>query len=130
MMKASQQLSSALVINKQYASMGLRGRSQVIDTLGASGLFSAKDIHIITGATLAAIGKAYKGEWVNRNNENWSIKTLDALVLIAVAYEDDESVSPVLVRRVMQWGTPLATIARLTQVPLSVLRESVYALES
>lgn len=100
----------------------------MVKALWASGLFNHKDIHIITGASIALISKMLDVKYErNPLNETWEIKTLDAMVLVAVSYEDDEHISPVLIRRIVQWGTSDRIIARFTGVPRQLIREAIFA---
>lgn len=123
MNKHSSVLGEAATIMQQYPHMNRDGKRSAIKSLAASGFFGAQDIHRMTGASIAQVTKVNGGAVPSRTP--FEPKTLDALTILAVGYEDDEQVSPVLVRRIVEWGTPLRSIARLTGVPLDILREAV-----
>jgi hypothetical protein len=54
--------------------------------------------------------------------KNFNPNTLDTLMLMAVAYEDDESVSPHLLRLCEENGTHIMAVSALTGIPIRALR--------
>jgi len=121
-MKTSSKLQDALFIYQQYQQMNKKHRRSAVERLASYG-YDAHEISKITG-----VSTNYAVRFTNRGGGFYKFNpsTLDALVLLAVRYEDDETVSGTLARRIVEWGTAVAEIARLCDIPLDVLREAVH----
>lgn len=102
----SKALARALEINKHYPYMDKKSKRSVFNELAAFG-FTPQDAAVIMKS------KALP----------WNIKTLDALVIIASRYNMDGYISPVLLPKVIQGGTPLRHVVRLTGIPIEELRD-------
>lgn len=104
--------SHKLTVARNYYTnppIGIKGKRSASQTLAAFGF----DDSFINGIIKFVI------------TPKFNHKTLDALMLIAVAYEAHQRVSPHLVRLTVQNGTPLSSVSRYTAVPIEELREAL-----
>jgi hypothetical protein len=64
--------------------------------------------------------------YLDEISSKFNPQTLDALGVVAVGYEDDQHISAVLVKRIVEWGTALTVVATLCGIPLEDLREAIH----
>jgi len=119
----SKALARAMEVQKHYPFMDKKSRRSALKELAAFG-FGGQDISILTGATLEYVRGVIGGEnW--GHGSKWNVKTLDAMYYMALAYENDGDVSATLVKLTVENGTPLRSVARLTDIPIEVLRNGL-----
>lgn len=123
----SKALARAMEVNKHYPFMDKKSRRSALKELAAFG-FNYLDITVITGCTAQYVGDTMGDTDLNDWPEHpirWNVKTLDAMYYLALAYENDGDVSSTLVKLTVENGTPLRSVARLTGIPIEVLRDAI-----
>lgn len=92
--------------------------------------FTVRELALLAGLKVAKVQALLEREEVSHKAAyrlgKFEPSALDALLLMAVSWEDDEFVSPVLARRVNHWGNSIATISALTGIPIEKLREVLH----
>ena len=102
--------------------MSRKMKGQVAKQLASFG-FDTSMIVKILGMTPRAVAKAVG--YLDEISSKFNPETLDALTVIAVVYEDEQRISDILVKRVVQWGTALSVVSTLCGIPLEDLREAI-----
>lgn len=92
--------------------------------------FTVRELAILAGVKVTNVQKLLeKHEKSNKlayRLGKFEPSALDALLLMAVSWADDEFISPTLARRVNHWGNSIATISALTGIPIDRLREVLH----
>lgn len=118
----SKALARAMEVNKHYPFMDKKSRRSALKELAALG-FTVQDLHEITALSIQHIADVLVTS--TGKTTPWNVKTLDAMYYMALAYENDGDVSATLVKLTVENGTPLRSVARLTGIPIEVLRDGV-----
>lgn len=120
-MKSSQKLRDMWTFYRESPNMKRQAKRSAavrLASFGFDNLYIAK--------ALGVSGPVVEG-WTKRVTSrpiwpSFNPDTLDMLMLMAVAYEDDESVSPKLIDLCAKAGTHLLAIRDLAGIPIAALR--------
>jgi len=124
-------LSIAQRARYSYPIANQKGKASIVKQLGLVPFLTVADIARITGSNIPYIrrtGEPAEGWYETQllvGEPAWDAGQLDALILIAAQYADDNTINTRLINTIIS-QVPFQTITRLTGIPLTEIRKAVY----